>query len=64
VYRGTTPTGPFTSVGSMITTTTFTDPNAPGACGGTTFYYVITAVGPGGESVYSNEVSVVVQGPC
>lgn len=65
VYRATTPTGPFILVGGMITTTTFTDPNAPGACGGTTFFYVVTAVGPGNvESAYSNEVSVIVYGAC
>jgi len=66
VYRATTPTGPFILVGSMITTTNFTDPNAPGACGGATYYYYVTAVGSGNaESTPSNETNgVVVQGPC
>src|SRR5262249_112302 len=65
VYRATTPSGPFILLGNMITTTTFTDPNAPGACGGTTFYYVVTAVGAGNaESAQSNETSVIVYGLC
>jgi hypothetical protein len=66
VYRATTPSGPFILVGSMITTTNFTDPNAPGACGGTTYYYYVTAVGAGNaESTPSNETTgIVVQGPC
>jgi hypothetical protein len=65
VYRAASPSGPFMLVGKMITTATFTDPNAPGACGGTNFYYLVTAVVAGNvESVNSNEVSVVVQGLC
>jgi hypothetical protein len=61
VYRGTTPTGPFVLVGSMVSASPFTDPNAPGACGtGTTYYYYVTAVGTGNvESSPSNEVSSV-----
>jgi hypothetical protein len=61
VYRATAPSGPFTlvsSVGAAITT--FADPNA---APGTTYYYVVTAVGAGNtESANSNEVSVVVPG--
>ncbi len=66
VYRATTPSGPFILVGSMITTTTFTDPNAPGACGGAPYYYYVTAVGAGNaESTPSNETNgIIVQGPC
>jgi hypothetical protein len=64
VYRGTTPTGPFIVVGNT-TSTTFTDPNAPGACGGTTYYYFVTAIGTGNvESTPSSEAPVGVQGPC
>ncbi len=60
VYRSTSPNGPFILVGNP-TSTNFTDPNAPGACGtGTTYYYFVTAVGTGNvESVPSNQTSVV-----
>lgn len=65
VYRATTPSGLFILVGNMITNTSFTDPNAPGACGGTTFYYVVTAVGVGNvQSTQSNETTVIVYGLC
>jgi len=56
VYRSTTSGGPFTSkVGSTIApTTTFLD---TGLVAGT-YYYAVTAVGPGGiESAVSNQVS-------
>jgi len=61
VYRATTPGGPYTKIASLNAgATTFADPNAQA---GITYYYVVTAVGPGNtESVNSNEVSVTVPG--
>ena len=57
VYRATTSVGPYTKIASGITGTTFQDTSAAGGCGGT-FYYVVTAVGPGNkESVFSNQVA-------
>lgn len=62
VYRSTSPSGPFTLVGNT-TSTTFTDNSAAGACGGTNFYYVVTAVGAGNtESGYSNETNAITVG--
>jgi streptogramin lyase len=65
VYRSTSPSGPFTLVGNT-TSTTFTDNSATGICGGTNFYYVVTAVGAGHtESVFSNvSNAITVGGPC
>ena len=65
VYRATSPSGPFTFVGTTASTT-FTDSNAPGACGGTNYYYLVTTVGVGNaESTFSNETSAInVNGPC
>jgi hypothetical protein len=70
VYRSTGQNGPFTLVNtSLVTSTTFTDLNAPvPPCGiSFTYYYFVTAVGAGkAESVNSNETNVVVNngGPC
>ena len=65
VYRATSPSGPFTFVGTTASTS-FTDSNAPGACGGTNYYYLVTTVGVGNaESTFSNETSAInVYGPC
>jgi fibronectin type 3 domain-containing protein len=53
-YRGTTKGGPYTVLNtSAIPLTGYTD--TVGLIEGTTYYYVVTAVGPGGESVASNE---------
>ena len=53
VYRGTTSGGPYAPIGSAATTS-FTDTTVTS---GTTYYYVVTAVGPNSlESVFSNEV--------
>jgi fibronectin type 3 domain-containing protein len=55
-YRGTTKGGPYTVLNtSAIALTGYTDTS--GLLEGTTYYYVVTAVGPGGESVASNEAS-------
>jgi hypothetical protein len=67
VYRATTPSGPFTPINSsLITSTSFTDLNAPGVnCPATTYYYFVTAVVTGGaESGPSNQTNVPVAGPC
>jgi Abnormal spindle-like microcephaly-assoc'd, ASPM-SPD-2-Hydin len=59
VYRGTLAGGPYTKInGAVETSTSFTD-NA--VQGGTTYYYVTTAVdGNNVESGYSNQASAVV----
>ncbi|MGA2281542.1 MAG: hypothetical protein ABSG80_14705, partial [Verrucomicrobiota bacterium] len=56
VYRSTTPNdGSYTEINSSpITATTYTD--TTGVCG-TTYYYVVTVVSGGVESVYSSPVS-------
>jgi fibronectin type 3 domain-containing protein len=58
VYRGTTAGGESTTpIATGITTSAFTDSTA---VAGTTYYYTVTAVDPGGVSPASNEASVVV----
>ena len=55
-YRGTTKGGPYTVLNtSTIAAPAYTD--ISGLIEGTTYFYVVTATGPGGESVGSNEVS-------
>jgi fibronectin type 3 domain-containing protein len=55
VYRSTTPGGEGdTPYQSLVTTNFFNDDGLPG---NNTFYYQVTAVGPGGESVRSLEVA-------
>lgn len=55
VYRSTTAGGPYTQIASQVAMTSYSD--SPGSGTGT-YYYVVTAVGPGNvESVYSNEAS-------
>jgi fibronectin type 3 domain-containing protein len=56
VYRSTTSGGPYSQInGSLIATSNFTD---TGLTGGTTYYYVVTAVDDGSnESGYSSEDS-------
>jgi fibronectin type 3 domain-containing protein len=59
IYRGTTPGGEGASpVATGITGTSFTD---TGLTDGTTYYYKVTAVNPGGESGKSAEVSATAQ---
>lgn len=65
VWRSTTPGGPYDAIdlnsfGSLITTTTYTD---PGLTNGTTYYYVVEADGSWGGSNTSNEASATPSGP-
>jgi streptogramin lyase len=67
VYRSTSLNGPFTLLNSsLVTSTSFTDLNAPGVnCPSTTYYYFVTAVGTGNtESGDSNQANVAVSGSC
>gem|GEM_PF-371128 len=45
--------GPYTTIATGVTTTNYSDTGLAG----TTFYYVVSAVNPGGESVNSTEAS-------
>jgi hypothetical protein len=54
VYRSTTNGGPYALVASIAPATSFQD---NGLTKGTTYYYVVTAVNAGGESVKSNQAS-------
>ncbi|MFQ5980804.1 MAG: SBBP repeat-containing protein [Candidatus Heimdallarchaeota archaeon] len=54
VYRGTT-SGLYTLIGVVTASLSFTDTTVTG---GTTYYYVVTAVNAVGESGFSNEASV------
>ncbi|MCR8635735.1 fibronectin type III domain-containing protein [Paenibacillus radicis (ex Xue et al. 2023)] len=59
IKRSTTPGGPYSTIASNVTGTTYTDANVTN---GTKYYYVVTAVGTGGESGNSNEASATPQG--
>lgn len=52
--------GPYTTVRTGVTGTSFTD---TGLVAGKTYYYVVSAVNPSGESFNSAETSVVPAGP-
>lgn len=54
VYRATASGGPYTQIATGVTGTSYIDTNVTG---GTTYYYVVTAVSSVGESAYSNEAS-------
>jgi fibronectin type 3 domain-containing protein len=59
IYRGTSPGGEgATPIATGLTTTSFID---TGLTDGTTYYYRVTAVNPGGESGQSAEVSATAQ---
>ena len=60
VKRATVSAGPYTTIAGSVTTTGYTD---AGVTNGTTFYYVIAAVNPGGESANSTEVATTPQSP-
>jgi len=60
VKRATTEGGPYTTIASEITESTYTD---TGLTNGTTYYYVVTAVNSAGESANSNEASATPQEP-
>ncbi len=53
VKRSTTTGGPYSTIKTGATTTTYVD---GGVNNGTTYFYVVTATNPGGESGNSNEV--------
>lgn len=52
VKRSTTAGGPYTTIASNVTGTSYEDTNV---VNGTTYYYVVTAIGANGESANSNE---------
>ena len=60
VKRSTASGGPYTTVASGVTLTSYVDATV---VNGTTYYYVVTAVNAGGESPKSNEVSATPQAP-
>jgi fibronectin type 3 domain-containing protein len=60
VYRSTTNGGPYNSIATGVTTTSYTN---TGLTNGTTYYYVVTAVNSAGQSGYSNQASATPQAP-
>jgi N-acetylneuraminic acid mutarotase len=60
VKRSETSGGPYTTIVSNITTTSYTD---TAVTNGTTYYYVVTVLGPSGESANSNEAAATPQPP-
>lgn len=56
VKRSATSGGPYTTVATGVTTTTYTN---SGLSSGTAYYYVVTAANSAGESANSNEASAV-----
>ena len=56
VKRSTTSGGPYTTIASGVTSTSYTD---PGLTNGTTYYYVVSASSACGESASSVEVSAM-----
>jgi len=60
IKRSTTAGGPYTTIATGVTGTTYTDTIVTN---GTTYYYVITAVNAGVESANSNEASAIPQAP-
>ncbi|MEK0312686.1 Kelch repeat-containing protein [Cohnella sp. 56] len=60
VKRSTTAGGPYTTIATGVTGTTYND---NGLTNGTKYYYVVTAVNTGGESGNSNEASAIPTAP-
>jgi regulation of enolase protein 1 (concanavalin A-like superfamily)/fibronectin type 3 domain-containing protein len=56
VKRSTTSGGPYTTIATGITPTVYTD---TALTNGTTYYYVVTGTGLGGESANSNQASAI-----
>ncbi|NDI33805.1 DNRLRE domain-containing protein [Chengkuizengella sediminis] len=59
VKRATTSSGPYSTVASNVSGTTYSDSSVTN---GTTYYYVVSAVNIAGESGNSNEISVTPEG--
>ena len=55
VYRSLVTSGPYTAIASGITAATYTN---TGLTTGTTYFYVVTGIGAGGESGNSNQAAV------
>ncbi len=55
VHRATAAGGPYTTIASGLTATTYTD---TGLTTGTTYFYVITSVNAAGQSINSNETNI------
>jgi hypothetical protein len=61
VYRSSQSGGPYTQTNpALVAGTSFTDPSVTA---GQTYFYVVTAVASGGESVHSNEATATVPTP-
>ena len=60
VKRSTTSGGPYTTIAGNVTGTSYTDTTVTG---GTTYYYVVSAVNPQGESPNSNQASAAPVAP-
>jgi fibronectin type 3 domain-containing protein len=61
VYRGTTAGGPYSEINAFDPNTAYVDGSVQA---GSTYYYVVTAVGSTGvESAYSNQVTAVIPSP-
>lgn len=60
IKRSTTAGGPYTTIATAVTGTTYAD---TGLTNGTTYYYVVTAVNADGESGNSNEASATPTAP-
>lgn len=65
VYRSLTSGGPYDTIASLLTTTSYTDTNGgAGLTNGTTYYYIVRAfTSTGGYSSFSNEASATPQPP-
>ncbi|MEK0317207.1 Kelch repeat-containing protein [Cohnella sp. 56] len=60
IKRSTTAGGPYTTIATAVTGTTYND---TGLTSGTKYYYVVTAVNTSGESGNSNEVNAIPTAP-